>query len=220
MQKSRPTARVQKTTTPSVRGRPRAFDREAALAEAMRVFWQKGYQATSMTDLTQAMSIGAPSLYAAFGSKEALYAEAIRHYGETYEGLVWTRFYSARTAREAVEFLLMDSAAMLTASLCDIPRGCMVALSSVANEGHTVLGELVRSTRAGTFNRVKTRLDKAAADGEIPASVDVHALARFVQTIQNGMSLLARDGASRAELEGVTQVAMLGWDARVSAISH
>ena len=215
MQKSRPTAPGKKPTTPCVRGRPRAFDREVALAEAMRVFWLKGYQATSMIDLTEAMGIGAPSLYAAFGSKEALYAEAIRHYGETYEGLVWTRFYAAATAREAVEFLLMDSAAMLTASLCDIPRGCMVALSSVASEGHSALGELVRSTRAGTFNRVKARLDQAVANGEISSSVDVHALARFVQTIQNGMSLLSRDGASRAELEAVAQIAMVGWDARV-----
>lgn len=215
MQKSRPTPRVKKTTTTCVRGRPRAFDREAALAAAMRVFWLKGYQATSMIDLTQAMGIGAPSLYAAFGSKEALYAEAIRLYGETYEGLVWTRFYSAATSREAVEFLLMDSAAMLTASLCDIPRGCMVALSSVASEGHSALGELVRSTRAGTLNRVKARLDRAVANGEISSSVDVHALARFVQTIQNGMSLLSRDGASRAELEAVARIAMAGWDARV-----
>jgi AcrR family transcriptional regulator len=215
MQKSRPTAPVKKSATACARGRPRAFDREAALAEAMRVFWLKGYQATSMIDLTEAMGIGAPSLYAAFGSKEALYAEAIRHYGETYEGLVWTRFYAAATAREAVEFLLMDSAAMLTASLCDIPRGCMVALSSVASEGHSALGELVRSTRAGTFNRVKARLDQAVANGEISSSVDVHALARFVQTIQNGMSLLSRDGASRAELEAVAQIAMVGWDARV-----
>lgn len=169
-----------------------------------------------MSDLTQAMGIGAPSLYAAFGSKEALYAEALRHYGDTYEGLVWTQFSSAGTAREAVEFFLMDSSAAVTGSLCDIPRGCMVALSSVGSEGHSDLGELVRAARAVTLKRLKARLARAVADGEIPASVDVHALARFVQTVQNGMSILARDGASRAELEAVAQVAMLGWDARTS----
>jgi hypothetical protein len=92
----------------------------------------------------------------------------------------------------------------------------MVALSSVDSEGHKKLGELVRSERAVTLDRLKARLSQAVADGEIPASVDIHALARFVQTVQNGMSILARDGASRAELEGVAQVAMLGWDARTS----
>jgi hypothetical protein len=95
-------------------------------------------------------------------------------------------------------------------------EGCMVALSSVASEGHSQLGELVRSARAETLNRLQTRLSQAVADGEIPASVDVHALARFLQTVQNGMSIQARDGASRAELESVAHVTMLGWDALTS----
>lgn len=169
-----------------------------------------------MADLTQAMGIGAPSLYAAFGSKEALYAEALRHYGDTFEEFFWKGFRSAKTAREAVRSLLFDSAATLTGCVVDIPRGCMVALSSVGSEGYKELGELVRSERAVTLERVKERLNKAAADGEIRASVDIHALARFVQTIQNGMSLLARDGAERAELEAVADVAMQAWDARIS----
>jgi AcrR family transcriptional regulator len=92
------------------RGRPRAFDREAALAQATRLFWRKGYTATSISDLTEVMKIGSPSLYAAFGSKEALYAEALRHYCERYDVLVWTNFGAAKTARGAVEALLMDSA--------------------------------------------------------------------------------------------------------------
>jgi AcrR family transcriptional regulator len=169
-----------------------------------------------MAALTQAMGIGAPSLYAAFGSKEALYAEALRHYGDTVEAFFWKGFFSARTAREAVRSLLFDSAATLTGCVADIPRGCMVALSSVGSEGYEELGELVRSERAVTLKRVKERLGKAAADGEIRASIDIHALARFVQTVQNGMSLLARDGADRAELEAVAVVAMQAWDARVS----
>jgi len=219
MQKSGQTSGAKKTPATRTRGRPRAFDREAALAQATRLFWLKGYEATSMSDLTQAMGIGATSLYAAFGSKEALYAEALRHYGDTYNGLIWSNFFSAGTAREAVESFLLDSSAALTGSLCDIPRGCMVSLSSVGSEGHAELGKLVRSARATTLNRLKARLSQAVVDREIPASVDLHALARFVQTIQNGMSILARDGASRAELEAVTQVAMLGWDARTSSDS-
>ncbi len=81
------------------RGRPRGFDRQEALEQATRLFWVKGYEATSIADLTQAMGIGSPSLYAAFGSKEALYAESLQHYAETNEHLVWAAFHSADTAR-------------------------------------------------------------------------------------------------------------------------
>ncbi|MCZ3380241.1 TetR/AcrR family transcriptional regulator [Rhizobium sp. AG207R] len=213
MQNSDLKSDVTPTTTPA-RGRPRAFDRAAALEQATCLFWTKGFEATSIADLTHAMGIGAPSLYAAFQSKEALYAEALRHYVETNEGYVWAGFHSATTARDAVRSFLMDSAAALTGCVADIPRGCMVTLSSVGSEGHVELGELVRSARAVTLERLLTRLDQAVAEGEIPASTDLHALARFVQTVQNGMSILARDGASRAELEAVADVAMAGWDVR------
>ncbi|MBB4100281.1 TetR/AcrR family transcriptional regulator [Sphingomonas kyeonggiensis] len=196
------------------RGRPRAFDREAALARATRLFWEKGYAATSIADLTEAMEIGAPSLYAAFGSKEALYVEALGHYRDTTEDFVWANFLAASTAREAARALLMDSAAALTGCLADMPTGCMVTLSAVGSEGNAELGALVRSARGVGFERLRDRLERGRDEGEIPASVDLDALARFVQTIQNGMSILARDGVGRAELEGVAEVAMLGWDAR------
>lgn len=226
MQKSRQTPSADRTPastsagTPSGaaargRGRPRAFDRDAALTRATHLFWSKGYEATSITDLTEAMGIGSPSLYAAFGSKEALYAEAVDHYRKSYEALVWGRFLTAGTAREAVLSLLMDSASTLTGCDGGMPRGCMVTLSSVGSEGHAELGEMVRSARAAAVDLLTERLNRAVAEGEIPASVDVHALARFVQTVQAGMSILARDGAERAELEAVAEVAMLGWDARV-----
>lgn len=200
---------------PRGRGRPRAFDRAAALAQATRLFWLKGYEATSISDLTEAMGIGSPSLYAAFGSKEALYAEALGHYRDTYDALVWGRFFAAGTAREAVTAYLLDSAAALTGCRGDFPHGCMVTLSAVGSEGHLALGELVRSARAIAFDRLVARLDRAVAAGEIAASADVRALARFVQTVQSGMSILARDGASGTELEAVAKVTMLGWDGRI-----
>lgn len=180
----------------------------------MRLFWEKGYEATSIADLTGRMCIGGPSLYAAFGSKEALYAEALGHYQKTNEHHVWERFSAAPTARGAIEAFLRDSAAVLTGCVIDAPLGCMVTLSTVASEGYAELGELVRASRAVTLERLTVRIDRAVADGEVPASTDVHSLARFVQTVQNGMSILARDGASRAELEAVSELALLGWDAR------
>lgn len=195
------------------RGRPRAFDRRAALAQATRLFWLKGYEATSIADLTQAIGIGAPSLYAAFGSKDALYAEALSYYGETYEHQVWGGFHAARTAREAITAFLMDSAAALTGSLADHPLGCMVTLSSVGSEGHCELGKLVQAARAVTFDRLKTRLSQGVADNEWPDDLDVAGLARLLQSVQAGMSILARDGASRAELEAVARAALRTLDA-------
>ncbi len=196
------------------RGRPRAFDREAALSKAMRLFWQQGFDATSIADLTAAMGIAAPSLYAAFGSKEALYAEALGHYGATY-AWGWKNFLDAATAREALQAWLMDSAAFFTGSIDDVPLGCMATLSMIGAAGHEELRELTHAARAAPRAVIRARLEQGVADGELPASADLDGLTRFLQIVQNGMSLHARDGASRAELEAVVEVAMRSWDALV-----
>lgn len=214
MQNSEDKAHAVKNSPARTRGRPRAFDREAALAKATRLFWQKGYEATSVSELTEAMGINSPSLYAAFGSKEALYAEALRYYCENYESLVWANFFAARSAREAVQAFLLDSARSLTGNAGNIPCGCMITLSAVGSEGHVELGENVQTIRAVTFERMKSCLQQAVDKGELPAATNVSALARFVQSVQNGMSILARDGVSYDELEAMVQVTMAGWDAR------
>ena len=197
------------------RGRPRAFDRDAALAQAMRLFWQKGYAATSIADLTQAMGIAAPSLYAAFGSKEALYIDTLNHYADCFGPIGWQKFDEGDTARAAIEGWLLDSARLLTGGAGDVPLGCMVTLSAAGSEGNQELGELVRAGRAAGLARVKARLERGVADGDLAPSVDRDALARFAQLVQNGMSIHARDGVGRAELEAVARIAMLGWDALV-----
>ena len=203
--------------TTRARGRPRAFDRDAALAHAMRLFWQKGYAATSIADLTQAMGIAAPSLYAAFGSKDALYVEALNHYADLYGPIGWQAFLEGKTARASIEGWLLDSARLLTGGAGNVPLGCMVTLSAVGSEGHQALGELVRSGRASGLARVRARLAQGVADGDLAPSVDLDALARFAHLVQNGMSIQARDGVGRAELEAVARIAMLGWDALVKA---
>ncbi len=178
----------------------------------MRLFWQRGYEATSIADLTEALGIGSTSLYAAFGSKDELYAEALALYCTTFEDLVFGGFRSADTARGAAAAFLKDSAAAMTGSDCDLPHGCMATLASVGSDGHAELSEIMRATRASGFDMLRQRFDEAVVQGDLHAPVDTVRLARFVQTVQSGMAIRARDGAARAELEAVAEMAMAGWD--------
>lgn len=195
--------------TKNRRGRPRAFDREAALEAAMTVFWRKGFVATSMADLTGAMGIASPSLYAAFGGKEALYGEAVRHYATVHGTRLWDAFGAGETAREAMANLLAASARALPEG----PRGCMVTLSGVGEEGCAALGDGLRQARAEGVRRIEARLARGVAEGEIPERADRAAIARFYVTVQQGMSVQARDGAT--ELERVAAAAMAAWEALV-----
>jgi AcrR family transcriptional regulator len=198
------------------RGRPRVFDRNAALETAMKLFWVRGYEATSISDLTAALGIGPTSLYAAFGSKEQLYAEALDLYATSYENLVLGRFRTAPTAREAVFAYLWDSAAAMTGADCDLPHGCMVTLGTVGGDEHAELGALMRMARGSAYGILMARLEQAVQDGELPARLDLAKLTRYVQTVQSGMAIRARDGASRDELQSVARIAMAAWDAMVS----
>jgi AcrR family transcriptional regulator len=183
----------------------------------MKLFWVKGYEATSITDLTTALGIGPTSLYAAFGSKEQLYAAALQLYSTSYEDLVFGRFRTASTARDAVFAYLWDSAAAVTGSDCGLPRGCMVTLGTVGGDEHPELSSLMRTTRGGAYDILMARLEKAVRDGDLPRSLDLAHLARYVQTVQSGMAIRARDGASREELQAVAKIAMASWDAMVQA---
>ncbi|QEI08917.1 TetR/AcrR family transcriptional regulator [Pigmentiphaga aceris] len=193
----------------AARGRPRAFDRDAALNAAMTLFWEKGFTATSMTDLCQCMGINSPSLYAAFGSKEALYAEAMAHYVESFSPQLWAPIEAAATAREGFEHFLTASAHLLTQETC--PKGCMLTLSTVASEGVEDLGRLVVAGRNGALAALEARLRRAVNEGELPASLNVEGTARMFLGVQQGMSVQARDGASQAELEAMAEAAMRAW---------
>lgn len=166
------------------------------------------------------MGIGTKSLYAAFGSKDALYAEALQYYYTTYEGLVWTRFREASTAKEAALAFLQDSAVAMTGGDSDLPHGCMATLAMVGSEGHSDLGEIMRTTRAGGFDLLKARFDEAKSNADLTATADTTKLARFVQTVQSGMAIRARDGADRAELQAVAEIAISGWDYVAGFVDH
>lgn len=196
----------EKTTT---RGRPRSFDRTAALDAATRVFWQKGYTAASMNDLCEAMGIGSPSLYAAFGSKEQLYAEAIRHYGSLGAPQLFEALESAPTAKLGIEAFLRFAARVLACP--DRPLGCMVVLSSVASEGVTGLADMILEYRKASLKLIEARLQRGIKEGELPKGTNVKALARFFVTVHQGMSIQARDGASTKELDVIATTAMQAW---------
>jgi AcrR family transcriptional regulator len=193
------------------RGRPRGFDRDAALDAATKLFWRKGYSATSIADLCAAMEIASPSLYAAFGSKEALYAEAIGHYVKNYDAPIWGRLDAeGQSVRTAIEEWLMASAAILPAT--DRPGGCMVTLSAVGDDRASELSDLLVQGRAESLRRIEARLDRAVAEGELSASLDLKGIARFYVGVHQGMSIQARDGAIRADLETMARSAMAAWD--------
>jgi len=202
--------KVPATTDPGVkvrkpRGRPRSFDRAAALEAAMQVFWKKGYEGTSISDLTQAMDINPPSLYSAFGDKERLFLEAIEHYSQARGDQC--PYCEESTARAAIERLLTYMAHELTDS--GHPRGCMMMMAAAtSSNASATLQKVLAGKRADSHDRLKARIKRGIQDGDVPPGNDVGALADFYSTIMTGMSLQARDGATRKSLLATVQRAM------------
>jgi AcrR family transcriptional regulator len=191
-------------------GRPRGFDRDAALDAAMLLFWRKGFAATSMNDLCDAMGIRSPSLYAAFGSKETLYLEAVEHYVRTIGPPVWNKLVESATARAGVENLLLAGTESLPESGVT-PAGCMAMLAAVSDEWPATIADVVRKVRLDMLGMLRSRLETSVAGGELPASTDIDRLSRFYLSVFQGMAIQARDGASPAELRGVVASAMAAW---------
>ncbi|CAB3910272.1 MULTISPECIES: TetR/AcrR family transcriptional regulator [Achromobacter] len=196
------------------RGRPRNFDRAQALQKAMEVFWSKGYEGASLTDLTEAMGINSPSLYGAFGSKEGLFREAVELYRETEGGSARRALLAAPTARDAVQAMLLASAERFTAP--GLPPGCMIVLGAPAGcDNQPGVGNFLGDNRREMQSRILARLNAGAAQGELPAGADLKGLAAFYTTVLHGMSIQARDGASRKTLQAVARQAMRAWDALI-----
>ena len=191
-------------------GRPREFDRGAALKAAMVLFWRKGFAATSMNDLCDAMDVRSPSLYAAFGSKEALYLEAIQRYVEIFGPPVWDGLAQGATARAGVQNLLLAATESLPESHVT-PGGCMAALAAVCDEWPAGIAGVVRKIRVEMLGMLRSRLEEGVTNGELPTTTDVDALSRFYFSVYQGMAVQARDGAGAPELKGVVAAAMSAW---------
>jgi len=193
------------------RGRPREFCTEAALAAALRVFWSKGYEATSLTDLTEAMGITRPSLYAAFGNKEALFHAALDLYQREKLRYI-EEAIKQPTADQVAERLIRG--AYETASSPHEPQGCLGVIASTAcgDDAQGVRadvmqrGEVVRAALVERFNR-------ARKEGDLPKHADPDALTSFLFAMVQGISMQARAGASREQLEGLVKVGLGSWSA-------
>jgi len=191
------------------RGRPVSFDRDKVLEQAMRVFWKKGFAGASMNDLTTAMEIASPSIYAAFGSKGDLYRAALEHYVALHEQ-DQLRIMELPTAQESIEGLLRKAVSVF--SLTDFPSGCMVELT--AGEVCDMTPQLVasiREMRAANAENFSARLRKGVEDGDVAAGIDIHAIAAFYATVLKGLSLSARGGTGPDELNSVVTSAMAAW---------
>ncbi|MBN9205969.1 TetR/AcrR family transcriptional regulator [Methylibium petroleiphilum] len=191
-------------------GRPLSFDREQALLSAMAVFWDRGYEGTSMADLTEAMGINRPSLYGAFGNKEELFAEALACY-EAKEGAEITRLLNEMpTAREAIEATLRYNAHVYVEE--GRPRGCMIVLSSLLGRPEsTAIRALLAERRRVGENELRDRIERGQAQGDVHTDVDARNLAAFYTTVLQGMSITARDGATQSDLDRIVELAMSGW---------
>lgn len=195
-----------------VPGRPRGFDRDTALAAALRVFWTHGYEGASLADLTAAMGINRPSLYAAFGNKEALFAEALALY-ERQEGAPLDRLIDeAPTARAAIAASLSHNARVYARE--GFPRGCLIVLSLMVGtpESADVRRLLTERRRAGTA-ALATRIARGQREGDVAPDIDPARLAAFYTAVLQGMSVHARDGGSEAELMAIAETALAAWPA-------
>ncbi|GAB3245371.1 TetR/AcrR family transcriptional regulator [Chitinimonas naiadis] len=198
------------------RGRPTSFDRDDALRKAMKVFWEYGYEGASMNQLKEAMGgLCAPSIYAAFGSKEALFREAVARY-QAEESPLWLDALQQATARGAIETMLRSAA--ICYSTPGKPRGCLIDLDirSTTTDSHGVQAYL-RECRRNSADRLRQRLLQGQADGDVPQQADIEALTAFYTTVLQGLSVQASDGASREAMLTVVACAMGAWQGMVPA---
>lgn len=191
------------------RGRPREFCTDAALTAALGVFWAKGYDGTSMADLTAAMGITKPSLYAAFGNKEQLFHRALDRYGE--EKLSYVREALAQpTARAVAEHLMRGAVAAQTSN--GDPRGCLGVISATAGAAEVdSIREHVQQRRLTAHAELVARFRAAQDAGDLDTRADPEALAQYLYTILQGMAVQASSGATRAELARVVDTSLAMW---------
>ncbi|OCP22505.1 MULTISPECIES: TetR/AcrR family transcriptional regulator [unclassified Ensifer] len=186
----------------AIRGRPRGFDRDLALQKIMDVFWAKGYEAAQLNDLTAAIGITPPSFYAAFGSKQSAFREAVSLYVATAGSGPMHALDAGETARLAIRAMLLAS--IDVALRTPQSNGCLLILGVMNCQPETrPLYDLLKGIRKETVERVRARLERGAAEGDLPQTTDIPTLASYYGAIMQAISLQARDGATRQSLEAL-----------------
>lgn len=193
-------------------GRPRAFDKDEALDRAMELFWRKGYEGASLADLTKAMGINPPSLYAAFGNKQGLLKAALDRYLEQRAAFL-DFVMAAPTARESADRMLRGTADLLTDPAN--PPGCLLLQGGLAcGAGAEAVPSELACRRAAGEERIRERFARAQDEGDLPTSVDPAALARYVFAVVQGMGVQAAAGATRAELTEIAELSLAAFPRR------
>lgn len=197
---------------PAAKGRPREFCVDEALTAALRVFWSKGYEGASLSELTEAMGITRPSLYAAFGNKESLFRKALDLYEREKLAYV-SEALAAPTARGVAERMLRGSLANQT-SECE-PKGCLGVISSVACgvEAESIRAEVI-ARRESSHRALIERFERAREEGDFPAHVDVQGITSYLLAILQGMALQAGAGATREQLERLIDTSLAMWPSK------
>jgi AcrR family transcriptional regulator len=191
------------------KGRPRAFDVDVALDRALDLFWRKGYEGTSLQDLTDTIGVNRPSLYAAFGNKEALFRKAIDRYIEGPACHVRAALEEP-TARGVVERLLRGTIQLITDP--GKPHGCFMVQGALAcGDTANAMRQEMAKRRAAWEAAVRERFERAVSDGDLPADADPANLAKYLAVISHGMAVQAVSGATHEELAGVVDMVLRAW---------
>jgi AcrR family transcriptional regulator len=193
------------------RGRPRSFDVETALDKATRLFAEYGYDGTSLGQLTEALAIPPPSLYAAFGSKEDLYRSCLDRYRSHFAAPVVDALTSQSTAKASIEAMLMQS--VKTFHEPDNVKGCMITLAALGiGINHQSLRDHAVNLRAQTVASVEQRIHQGQRDGDVSPDADTKAMTAFYTTFLMGLSIKAHDGQSEADMKNSVSASMRLWD--------
>jgi AcrR family transcriptional regulator len=192
------------------RGRPRVLNRETGLEVAANLFWERGYEGTSIADLTAAMGITPPSLYATFGSKEELFRMALNHSISQQNSQRLQLLDAKMPVYETLKLFLYDIAEGDTQP--DKPRGCIVSTAVLQHsEENASVARTTAALREASIQVLKSRFDRAVSEGELPEGTDTDTLARFYGAVMQGMSAQACDGACTIRLKALVDIALNAW---------